>query len=71
MADFWQIAGIVALEMGNSEVDITFKGGREDCANSPYDVEDHVYPDPNMNRAEMFDWFANHPDGFGMDESQV
>ena len=52
-------------------MDLTFKGGREDCANSPYDVEDHEYPDPIMNRAEMFDWFANHPDGFEMNESQV
>merc|ERR1712076_257034 len=31
-ADFWQIAGIAALELGNSAVDLTFKGGRVDCA---------------------------------------
>ena len=57
--------------MGNSDVDLTFKGGREDCATSPGDEADHEYPDPIMNREEMFDWFANHEDGFGMNADQV
>ena len=57
--------------MGNSDVDLTFKGGREDCATSPGDEADHEYPDPIMNREEMFDWFANHNDGFGMNADQV
>ena len=57
--------------MGNSAVDLTFKGGRVDCAESPGDSADHDYPDPNMNRDEMLDWFLNHPDGFGMDSKQV
>ena len=70
-ADFWQIAGIAALELGNPNVDITFKGGRVDCGNSPGDDADHVYPNPAMSRTEMLDWFAVHPDGFGMNANQV
>ena len=70
-ADFWQIAGIAALELGNPNVDITFKGGRVDCPSSPNDESYHNYPDPIMSRAEMLDWFANNEDGFGMDANQV
>ena len=70
-ADFWQIAGIAALELGNPNVVITFKGGRVDCGNSPEDDSDHVYPNPAMSRTEMLDWFAVHPDGFGMNANQV
>jgi len=70
-ADFWQMAGIVALELGNSDVHLTFKGGREDCAESPGDSADHTYPEPIMDRHEMYDWFLNSVDGFGMDENKV
>ena len=65
------MAGIVALELGNSDVDLTFKGGREDCAESPGDSADHTYPEPIMDRHEMYDWFLNSVDGFGMDENKV
>ena len=70
-ADFWQIAGIAALELANPQVDITFKGGRVDCPHSPGDIADHTYPNPNMNRTEMLDWFGNNPDGFSMNAAQV
>ena len=70
-ADFWQIAGIAALEIGNPNVNITFKGGRVDCTSSPNDEALHQYPDPIMSRTEMLDWFANNDDGFGMDANQV
>ena len=70
-ADFWQIAGIAALEVANSDVSLTFKGGREDCITSPEDQQEHTYPDGNMNRAELMDWFLNSEDGFGMNEDQV
>ena len=43
-------------------------GGRKDCAESPNDDADHVYPDPSMNRAEMMNWFWTN---FGMTEQQV
>ena len=65
------MAGIVALELGNSDVNLTFKGGREDCADSPGDSADHTYPEPIMDRHEMYDWFLNSVDGFGMDENKV
>ena len=65
------MAGIVALELGNSDVNLTFKGGREDCAESPGDSADHTYPEPIMDRHEMYDWFLNSVDGFGMDENKV
>ena len=52
-------------------MNITFKGGRIDCTDSPGDTADHTYPDPNMNRTEMLDWFANSSDGFGMNAEQV
>lgn len=70
-ADFWQIAGIAALEIGNPNVNVTFKGGRVDCTSSPNDEALHQYPDPIMSRTEMLDWFANNEDGFGMDANQV
>ena len=70
-ADFWQIAGIAALELANPLVDLTFKGGRIDCPHSPSDTADHTYPNPNMNRTEMLDWFEKSPDGFAMTAEQV
>ena len=53
-ADFWQIAGIVALEKSNQKIgslfNITFKGGRLDCPTTPFDNIFHYYPDASMNR---------------------
>ena len=70
-ADFWQIAGIVALEAANTKVNITFKGGRVDCLSSPYHDGDSLFPGASMNREEMMKWFQGTDDGFGMDEEQV
>ena len=70
-ADFWQIAGIVALETANPKVNLTFKGGRVDCPKSPYYDGDSTFPNPNMNRKEMMKWFEGTEDGFGMNEDQV
>ena len=68
-ADFWQIAGIAALEVANPDfTSLTFKGGREDCSTSPDDTQEHTYPDGNMNRAEMMELML---DDFGMDENAV
>ena len=74
-ADFWQLAAQTALEVArpsrSRKPGIIFKGGRPDCHTSPEDVADHDYPEPDMSRKEMMDWFANHKDGFGMNENQV
>ena len=74
-ADFWQLAGIVALENGNEKlgklVKITFKGGRIDCPTSSFDNADHVFPDPSMNRTIMLNWFKDTRFGFGMNENEV
>ena len=65
-ADFWPIAGIVALEMANpkleKDVEIHFKGGRRDCSGSPGTLTNvmHSFPDPNMNGSEMFQWFKSN-----------
>ena len=71
-ADFWQIAGIAALELAsNNGLDIEFKGGRVDCPHSPSEVATHEFPEPNMNRNDMMNWFKNNDHGFHMDENQV
>ena len=75
-ADFWQIAGIVALENGNPRVKMglgnpVFKGGRPDCPTSPKHDKLWKFPDPAMNGAEMFHWFKHHPHGFNMDPEDV
>ena len=67
-ADLWQIAGIAALEVANSNVNLTFKGGRKDCQTAPYEERVYKYVDPQMNRTEMLDWFKT---GFDMDEINV
>ena len=70
-ADFWQIAGIVALEKANPKLSLTFKGGRQDCPRSPEDDADHGYPNPVMNHTEMIDYFRGTDFGFNMTEQQV
>ena len=71
-ADFWQIAGIAALELASdNRLDIEFKGGRVDCPTSPSTDENHEFPHPNMNRNDMMNWFKNNDHGFGMTENQV
>ena len=56
-ADFWQIAGIAALERANEELELTFKGGREDCETSPDTTAQDHYPSPTFSSTEMFAWF--------------
>ena len=76
-ADFWQIAGIAALENANNklttneEFKITFKGGRLDCPTSPFETARHTFPSPAMNRTAMMNWFSSYEFGFGMNEKQV
>ena len=52
-------------------MNLTFKGGRVDCPKSPYYDGDSIFPNPNMNRAEMMKWFESDVSGFGMNEEQV
>ena len=74
-ADFWQIAGIVALEKANAKLKstfkLTFKGGRKDCTQSPETDDVHAYPNPNMNQKEMTDYFKKPEIGFGLNNKQV
>lgn len=76
-ADFWQIAGIVALQRTNtylndSTYSITFKGGREDCDTTPYDTTNEWnYPDAAWNYTEMMAWYSEDDDGFSMNETYV
>ena len=61
-ADFWQIAGIAALERGNSEVNLNFKGGREDCSTSPTTSAQDNFPSALFSGEEMFSWFEQELD---------
>ena len=61
----------MASDKVGETVNITFKSGRTDCPSSPSDNENHVFPDPSMNRSEMLNWFSSTDFGFGMNESQV
>ena len=61
-ADFWQIAGIAALERANSDVELTFRGGRQDCATSPTTDAQDNFPSPNFSGEEMFAWFEEEFD---------
>ena len=76
-ADFWQIAGIVALQRTNTYLEngtysITFKGGREDCDTTPYDTTNEWnYPDAAWNYTEMMAWYSEDDDGFSMNETYV
>jgi hypothetical protein len=56
-ADFWQIAGIAALERASEDLHLTFKGGRQDCATSPDTTSKVNFPKATFNSSEMFDWF--------------
>ncbi len=56
-ADFWQIAGIAALESANDDIVLTFKGGRKDCDTSPDTTELVNYASATFSSSEMFDWF--------------
>ena len=77
-ADFWQISGIAAIELGLENAGISldrmklsFKSGRIDCSTSPNDNERHFYPDASMNRFQMMKWFKDTQYGFGMNENEV
>ena len=70
-ADFWQIAGIVALENANPRIKLSFVGGRPDCPTSPSHNELHEFPNPNMTRSQMMNWFMRNKNGFGMHEREV
>ena len=52
-------------------MNIEFKGGRVDCPHSPSEVDVHEFPNPNMNRNDMMNWFKNNANGFDMDENEV
>ena len=58
------------LASGNS-LNIEFKGGRVDCPHSPSEIAEHVFPNPNMNRTVMMNWFKKDLNGFDMDENEV
>ena len=61
-ADFWQICGIAALERGNSDLQLTFKGCRQDCSTTPTtDVQDN-FPSASFTGEEMFAWFEEEFD---------
>ena len=61
-ADFWQICGIAALERGNSALQLTFKGCREDCSTTPTtDIHDN-FPSATFSGEEMFAWFEEELD---------
>ena len=75
-ADFWQIAGIVALQRTNTYLEdgdysITFKGGRQDCNTTPYDTNEWNYPDAAWDYTEMMEWYSEDDDGFSMNETYV
>ena len=61
-ADFWQICGIAALERGNPDLQLTFKGCRQDCSTTPTtDVQDN-FPSATFSGEEMFAWFEEEFD---------
>ena len=58
-ADFWQIAGIAALERANPNLDLSFKGGRQDCSTSPDTSDFNTFPSASASGSEMFNWFES------------
>ena len=58
-ADFWQIAGIAALERANPNLDLSFKGGRQDCSTSPGTPDFNTFPSASSSGSEMFSWFES------------
>ena len=58
-ADFWQIAGIAALERANPNLDLSFKGGRQDCSTSPDTSDFNTFPSASTSGSEMFAWFES------------
>jgi len=70
-ADFWQIAGIVALKNANERMNLDFVGGRPDCPTSPETSVFAQFPNPNMTRSQMMTWFRDNESGFGMGERDV
>ena len=56
-ADFWQIAGIAALERASNGLELTFKGGRQDCPTSPDTTSQDNFPSATFTGSEMFAWF--------------
>ena len=78
LADFIQLAGVAAIENGMVKAGIPienmkleFKAGRIDCPWSPSDIARHKFPDPNFNRKQMMEWFADTRFGYGMNEQEV
>ena len=72
-ADFWALAGIVAVERGAERggttlPEITFRYGRVDCADSPDDSQEFEYPDAAMDHDTMFAYMESH---FGYDAQQT
>ena len=78
LADFIQLAGVAAIENGMvkagipiEKMKLEFKAGRIDCPWSPADIARHKFPDPNFNRKQMMEWFADTRFGYGMNEQEV
>ena len=72
-ADFWALAGIVALEVGafNGGTDlpeIVFQSGRIDCSESPDDDQEFEYPSGDMDHDSMFSYMESH---FGYNANQT
>ena len=72
-ADFWALAGIVALEVGATNggtnlPEIVFKSGRVDCAESPDDDQEFEYPNGAMDHDSMFAYMESH---FGYNANQT
>ena len=72
-ADFWALAGIVALEVGafNGGTDlpeIVFRSGRIDCSESPDDDQEFEYPSGDMDHDSMFSYMESH---FGYNANQT
>ena len=65
-ADFWQIAGIAALQRARRGLwpglSLTFRGGRTDCPTSPFTDTINNIPEPDMSGEEMFAWFDEELD---------
>lgn len=52
-------------------LNVTFKTGRVDCSNDTYNTTDvHTFPEPTMDRASMYEFFANEFD-FSEDEVRI
>ena len=72
-ADFWALAGIVALEVGATNggtnlPEIVFKSGRVDCAVSQDDDQEFEYPNGAMDHDSMFAYMESH---FGYNANQT